>query len=236
MRVAVAAVLMLVIAIPAQGASSPRRASLKLGSVAPLVIGGKQFGAREPVVVTYIAADETTRKAYPVTINGKRVRRQSPPIWRSAQGTMGRYFGEGEFRDGRRRSLIARRLHHVDHDPRTLRSRLKDAVRDHDQCVEGSRWGRAATCTLPRHRQDPSSALKEKINPSQKRRYMAKSRAPGSDLRRGPGVLRRLNLSHGLALVGSFGLGVWGGRVLVHGNRVLLAPFFQDLRPASPYG
>jgi hypothetical protein len=82
----------------------------------------------------------------------------------------------------------------------------------------------------------PSSALKEKINPSQKRRYMAKSRAPGSDLRRGPGVLRRLNLSHGLALVGSFGLGVWGGRVLVHGNRVLLAPFFQDLRPASPYG
>jgi hypothetical protein len=46
----------------------------------------------------------------------------------------------GEFRDGRRRSLIARRLHHVDHDPRTLRSRLKDAVRDHDQCVERSRW------------------------------------------------------------------------------------------------
>ena len=82
----------------------------------------------------------------------------------------------------------------------------------------------------------PSSALKKKINPSQKRRYMAKSRAPGSDLRRGPGVLRRLNLSHGLALVGSFGLGVWGRRVLVHGNRVLLAPFFQDLRPASPYG
>ena len=34
----------------------------------------------------------------------------------------------GEFRDGRRRSLIARRLHHVDHDPRTLRSRLADAT------------------------------------------------------------------------------------------------------------
>ena len=62
MRVAVAAVLMLVLAIPAQGASSPRRASLKLDSVAPLVIGGKQFGAREPVVVTYVAADETTRR------------------------------------------------------------------------------------------------------------------------------------------------------------------------------
>jgi hypothetical protein len=63
MRVAVAAVLMLVLAIPAHGASSPRRASLKLGSVAPLKIGGKQFGAREPVVVTYVAADdETTRR------------------------------------------------------------------------------------------------------------------------------------------------------------------------------
>ena len=63
MRVAVAAVIMLVIAIPAQGASSPRRASLKLGSVAPLVVGGTQFGAREPVVVTYVAAaDELTRR------------------------------------------------------------------------------------------------------------------------------------------------------------------------------
>ena len=62
MRVAVAAVLMLVLAIPAQGASSPRRASLKLGSIAPLVVSGKQFGAREPVVVTYVAADLTTRR------------------------------------------------------------------------------------------------------------------------------------------------------------------------------
>jgi hypothetical protein len=62
MRVAVAAVLMLVLAIPAQGASSGRRASLKLGSVAPLVIRGMQFGAREPVVVTYVAADQTTRR------------------------------------------------------------------------------------------------------------------------------------------------------------------------------
>ena len=62
MRVAVAAVLMLVLAVPAEGATSPHRASLKLGSVAPLVIGGRQFGAREAVVVTYIAADETTRR------------------------------------------------------------------------------------------------------------------------------------------------------------------------------
>ena len=62
MRVAVAAVLMLVLAIPAQGASSPRRASLKLGSIAPLAVSGTQFAAREPVVVTYVAADLTTRR------------------------------------------------------------------------------------------------------------------------------------------------------------------------------
>ena len=63
MRVAASAVLMmLVLAVPAQGASSPRRASLKLGTVAPLTIVGMQFGAREPVVVTYLAADETTRR------------------------------------------------------------------------------------------------------------------------------------------------------------------------------
>jgi hypothetical protein len=63
MRVAAAAVMMmLVLAIPAQGASTPRRASLKLSSVAPLTIGGKQFGAREPVIVTYVAADQTTRR------------------------------------------------------------------------------------------------------------------------------------------------------------------------------
>ena len=63
MRVAASAVLMmLILAIPAQGASPPRRASLKLGSVAPLTIGGTQFGARELVVVTYVATDETTRR------------------------------------------------------------------------------------------------------------------------------------------------------------------------------
>ena len=63
MRVAASAVLMMLgLAIPEQGASSPRRASLKLGTIAPLTIVGMQFGAREPVVVTYLAADETTRR------------------------------------------------------------------------------------------------------------------------------------------------------------------------------
>ena len=59
MRVAVA-VLMLVLAVPAQGASQ-RRASLKLESLAPLVVRGTQFGFREQVVVTYLGSDQTTR-------------------------------------------------------------------------------------------------------------------------------------------------------------------------------
>jgi hypothetical protein len=41
-------------------------------------------------VIAQGRADETTRKAYPVTINGKRVRQRPLPIRRSAQGTMGR--------------------------------------------------------------------------------------------------------------------------------------------------
>ena len=59
MRVAVA-VLMLVLAVPAQGASQ-RRASLKLESLAPLVVRGTQFGFREPVVVTYLGSDQSIR-------------------------------------------------------------------------------------------------------------------------------------------------------------------------------
>ena len=59
MRVAVA-VLMLVLAVPAQGASQ-RRASLKLESLAPLVVRGTQFGFRERVVVTYVGSDQSTR-------------------------------------------------------------------------------------------------------------------------------------------------------------------------------
>ncbi|HWL33405.1 MAG TPA: hypothetical protein VNP89_07345 [Gaiellaceae bacterium] len=61
MRVAAAVVLMLVLSVPAQGAPSPRRASLKLESLAPLVVSGRQFGVREPVLVTYLAADQTRR-------------------------------------------------------------------------------------------------------------------------------------------------------------------------------
>ena len=59
MRVAVV-VLMLVLAVPAQGASQ-RRAALKLESLAPLVVRGTQFGFREPVVVTYLGSNRSTR-------------------------------------------------------------------------------------------------------------------------------------------------------------------------------
>ena len=61
MRALVAVVLVLVLALPAT-AASPRRAALKLESLAPLVVTGRSFGAREPVVLTYLAADLTTRR------------------------------------------------------------------------------------------------------------------------------------------------------------------------------
>jgi len=59
LRVAVA-VLMLVLAVPAQGASK-RRASLKLERVAPLVVRGTQFGAHEAVLVMYVGPDQASR-------------------------------------------------------------------------------------------------------------------------------------------------------------------------------
>src|SRR5262245_8773001 len=95
--------------------------------------------------------------------------------------------------------------------------------------------GRAAICSARSPRSRPSPALKEQINPSQKRGYTAISCTLGSDLRRGPGVVRGLNLVR-LNVIGSFGLGVCGRRVLIYGNRVLLTPFFLGLRPASSYG
>lgn len=60
MRIAAAVVLTLVFTLPAAGAPAPR-AALKLESIAPLVISGKQFGAREPVLLSYLADDLTRR-------------------------------------------------------------------------------------------------------------------------------------------------------------------------------
>jgi hypothetical protein len=61
MRVAAAVGLTLVLTFPAAGAPSPRRASLQLVSLAPLVVGGKHFGAREPVLVNYFGAGSVRR-------------------------------------------------------------------------------------------------------------------------------------------------------------------------------
>ena len=57
MRIVAAAVLTLVLALPAPGAPAPRRASLQLVSTAPLVIGGRHFGMREAVLLTYVTPD-----------------------------------------------------------------------------------------------------------------------------------------------------------------------------------
>lgn len=54
MRAAAAAVLVLLLALPA-GAAQPRRATLKLMDLTPLVVDGRSFGARERVVLTATA-------------------------------------------------------------------------------------------------------------------------------------------------------------------------------------
>ena len=54
MRAAAAAVLVLLLALPA-GAAQPRRATLKLDELAPLIVEGRSFGARERVVLTATA-------------------------------------------------------------------------------------------------------------------------------------------------------------------------------------
>jgi hypothetical protein len=61
MRVAAITALMLVFALPAPAAPPPRHASLMLGGTAPLVVTGKGFGTREPVLLTYSNADLARR-------------------------------------------------------------------------------------------------------------------------------------------------------------------------------
>ena len=61
MRAAVAVVLLLVLAVPAAGARPPRPASLQLASLAPLTVGGRQFGAQELVLVTYLGDGRSRR-------------------------------------------------------------------------------------------------------------------------------------------------------------------------------
>jgi hypothetical protein len=54
MRAAAAALLVLVLALPAAGAP-PRRAALQLQATAPVTVRATGFGAREPVVLTLAA-------------------------------------------------------------------------------------------------------------------------------------------------------------------------------------
>lgn len=54
MRAAAAAVLVLLLALPA-AAAQPRRATLKLASMAPLAVQGRGFGTEERVVLTAAA-------------------------------------------------------------------------------------------------------------------------------------------------------------------------------------
>lgn len=61
MRSVAVAAATLVLALPALGAPAPRRAALKLESLVPLTVSGRQFGAREPVLLTYLAADRSRR-------------------------------------------------------------------------------------------------------------------------------------------------------------------------------
>lgn len=61
MRSIAAAVATLVLALPALGAPAPRRAALELESLVPLTVSGRHFGAREPVLLTYLAVDRPRR-------------------------------------------------------------------------------------------------------------------------------------------------------------------------------
>lgn len=53
----------LLVAMPAAGAQAPRRAaaSLMLESPAPLTVTGRDFGARETVLLTYLATDGSSK-------------------------------------------------------------------------------------------------------------------------------------------------------------------------------
>jgi len=69
MRAAAAAVLVLLLALPA-GAAQPRRATLKLATLAPLVVHGRFFGARERVVLTASAPSTQRMRGTVASRNG----------------------------------------------------------------------------------------------------------------------------------------------------------------------
>ncbi|HEX4930252.1 MAG TPA: hypothetical protein VFV62_06030 [Gaiellaceae bacterium] len=69
MRAAAAAVLVLLLALPA-AAAPPRRATLKLATLAPLVVQGRDFGKAERVVLTATAPNAQRRLAVVARRNG----------------------------------------------------------------------------------------------------------------------------------------------------------------------
>lgn len=74
MRAAAAAVLVLVLALPA-GAAQPRRATLKLAGLAPLVVKGHGFGKGERVVLTASASNAQRRLGIVAHRNGSFIAR-----------------------------------------------------------------------------------------------------------------------------------------------------------------
>ena len=85
--------------------------------------------------------------------------------------SMGRSDRRGEFPDGDRRSAVAGGLHPIVHDPSSdPRQGFKRALGDQHQDVERDRTAPAATCSATARRSRPlPAALKEQIDPSQKR-------------------------------------------------------------------
>jgi hypothetical protein len=69
MRTAAAVVLVLVLALPA-GAAQPRRATLTLQAVAPLVVVGRGFGQGERVVLTASAKSARKKLSLVTRLNG----------------------------------------------------------------------------------------------------------------------------------------------------------------------
>ncbi len=69
MRAAAAAVLVLLLALPA-GAAQPRRATLKLKALAPLVVEGRSFAARERVALWASASNAQRTRLAVASRNG----------------------------------------------------------------------------------------------------------------------------------------------------------------------
>ena len=107
----------------------------------------------------------TTRKATPVTINGKpgmltrKVFELRPlPIWRGAARTMGRSNRRGEFRDGDRRPALAQGLHHNRPPPSSGPIKASRRARRPPPMCGARLTAQAAMCSATSPPSRPSSA------------------------------------------------------------------------------